>query len=163
MPAFRDGRWEDLETGISYSAPSKIYIPFVMTDEIKKHREYAKQYGGSALTGTTPQKKWAEKIRYGILSKVDPIVAEILCMFAKDSKNWINMRDTSIKLITERSIGAIAARKELFRIHSEVDALPDRSKMPFAESYEILQQESALLKKCQPHTIALNKFESWKY
>lgn len=63
--------------------------------KLHEARNVAKVLGGTNLTGSTAQKKWAEKIRASVLRQMEPAVADYLVAKAKfqHSKFWINNRN----------------------------------------------------------------------
>ena len=88
-----DGQWYDAETGLPYASqkPRKA-----MTQKAIDARATAKFFGGKALTGTTAQKEWAEKIRAAALDKMSDGDAAVVCCKAgllNTAKIWIENRD----------------------------------------------------------------------
>ena len=88
-----DGQWYDAETGLPYSSqkPRKA-----MTAKAIEARATAKFFGGKALTGSTAQKEWAEKIRAAALDKMTDGDAAVVCCKAgllNTAKIWIENRD----------------------------------------------------------------------
>lgn len=115
IPENINGRWTDLETGIEYD-PSYDYTKdqerpstkwTSLTPKALKARETAKVLGGKALTGTTRQKEWAEKLRTEIIKKAEPSDAEFLISHpvAASAKFWIENRDLSPKKLVKKLIG----------------------------------------------------------
>jgi hypothetical protein len=90
MPSVQDGKWVDLETGLTYAD----YFEAVTKKELAQKREHAKKIGLKALKGSQKQKEWAEKIRKEILSAMDNETAK---MFTGEtfhsSKFWIDNRE----------------------------------------------------------------------
>lgn len=80
MPTKDEHGWFDMETGERYD-PNKTYLEGAdfgfdnpkpvnyKTKQAQQHRQLAKQHGCKALTGTPPQKAWAEKLRKERLQK----------------------------------------------------------------------------------------------
>ena len=87
-----DGQWYDAETGLpySYQKPRKA-----MTQKAIDARATAKFFGGKALTGTTAQKEWAEKIRAAALDKMSDGDAAVVCCksgLLNTARIWIENR-----------------------------------------------------------------------
>ena len=76
----------------SSSRKVKRYTP---NSDVKSYREVAKGFNGKALTGTTKQKNWAEKIRADFIqntSKTDSEITEIVEAYTS-AKTWIENRE----------------------------------------------------------------------
>lgn len=97
MPTLQNGKWVDLETGLEFDS-SFDYKPKNKPNKPNNNKSYttfAKKFGGKALTGTSKQKEWAEKIRYNCLQTVPEAQAKLLCTigFFSTAKFWIENRD----------------------------------------------------------------------
>lgn len=116
-----DGTWYDMETGIPFSdhqRPRAEKKKFVSTDETDIARNYAKTFGGKALTGTAKQKLWGEKIRHSILQAVSKDQAEILCQHKMfySAKFWIENRSLQPTKIGQLAEEVLAHTKEANRL-----------------------------------------------
>lgn len=164
MPKKVNGIWVDLEDGIPYShwaTKPAVVTPkprSTASDDTKSHRDFAKQFGGKALTGTTAQKNWAEKIRAEKLSGVDREVAEILCKHLVSAKAWINLRSNKPSEIKERAAAAASAYAELLILDAELKTLP-------AGNLNNDQQRvlNRIAVQCQPLNRAMEIFKTWNY
>lgn len=122
--------WCDLETGLRYN-PSVNYSGKAqrVTASIRTldARGVAKQFGGKALTGSTKQKEWAEKLRAIVLLAVSSDQAELICTCASvtgASKFWIDTRNvspTKISALLENIIAAVKIANTMQRAGEIVD------------------------------------------
>ncbi|ABM39735.1 hypothetical protein [Polaromonas naphthalenivorans] len=99
MPEQRNGKWFDLETGLSFedSYFNDVASPSTrtkMSSTAITARAAASKFGGKALTGTKKQKEWGEKIRSELVQKLTPAQAEILVRYYPTAKFWIENRAT---------------------------------------------------------------------
>lgn len=120
MPTKVKGEWVDLETGLPFAdvaehkKPKPRYTP---SSDVKSARAVAKAFGGKALTGTTKQKEWGEKIRAELLSKLGGAEAEILATYNELStaKVWIENRDRSVAEMEQLAIDLAKVKKALLK------------------------------------------------
>ncbi len=160
MPTKIDGLWVDLETGINYdpshdyrsggarSIHRSSYMPSLSTE---KHREYARQFGGRALTGTAKQKEWAEKIRAEMLAGMNQDQAEMACDpkgLMKTAKAWIENRKRKPREIGEFVMEQKAMLRQFEAIKSLRDLCRDdeRRKALQLELEQIAEKYNALTK-----------------
>lgn len=99
-----DGQWYDAETGLQYSCqkPRKA-----MTAKAIEARATAKFFGGKALTGSTAQKEWAEKIRSAALDKMTDGDAAVVCCkegLLNTAKIWIENRDKTAEQFADFAV-----------------------------------------------------------
>lgn len=85
-------------------------------------RKLAKFYGGKALTGSAPQKKWAEEIRQKVLESSalsDEQKTELVALggFTNTASFWINNRDKSPSAFDPKTI--IAEYRKLQELRSK--------------------------------------------
>lgn len=100
-----NGNWYDAETGLAYNSQVSYSVTRKsVSADAKGFREYAKQFGGKALTGSAKQKEWAEKIRYNALQNANDEIATLLCVseYTQNSAFWINFRNENANELAER-------------------------------------------------------------
>lgn len=99
-------------------------------EKAKESRKLAKFYGGSALTGTAKQKKWAEEIRQSFLESSDLTEQEkqelVTCGgFTLTAKFWIENRSVAPAKMTARNI--VAQYRGLLDLRAKHDAVLSRT------------------------------------
>lgn len=138
IPAQRDGKWVDLETGHEYNpaidytgAGSRRAPARSLSDKAQGSRDVAKAHGGRALTGTAKQKEWAEKIRAEKLAGMSADQAALACNpdgLARTAKFWIDNRARSAADIAGFLADAKALRAEFDAARSAGNADAARAK-----------------------------------
>lgn len=136
MPAYQNGQWVDLETGLAYNPntdygqPSKSTVRYNPSQTTKEYRALAKMYGGAALTGTAKQKEWGEKIRAQILASNDLELEDkqelASAKLFKSAKFWIENRtkkaaEFKIEGIIELIRETRRIKEDLYNAHSSHD------------------------------------------
>ena len=103
MPAFVDGAWVDLETGLAYADCQEVEVTRTRTEQKRidrtvKARTTAKSLGAKALKGTAKQKAWAENIRKEFLEQDltdDALMLVTSSEMTATAKFWIETRSIS--------------------------------------------------------------------
>ncbi|AFF23373.1 hypothetical protein M8868_02455 [Pasteurella multocida] len=141
-----DGKWYDAETGLPYQPVVKKVVRKSVSSDAKGFRAYAKQFGGVALTGSTKQKEWAEKIRYEILVKCDDEQATAICALALTQKStfWINFRNESAEQIFNRVCEIRKAIKEVNKARRAYEATADERGFMNKDTAECAAYEAAI-------------------
>lgn len=173
MPMKRDGVWFDNETGLPFVSDEDIAERAeqrAATAQAAEARQAAKALGGRALVGGSgKQKKWAEELRAGVIEKLKPETAEKVLNQFRDTKWWIDNRDTfsfsrsvGTKKVTE--FKGSADMEKVFEKHFDrprIDAFqkPLREVLEHFESrlnrqsgvalYGIQSSDAALIKECK--------------
>ena len=105
--------------------PSEIARHQKTLEEAKAARKLAKFYGGTALTGSAKQKKWAEEIRQNVLESAALTEEQKTGLMAlggqmKTAKFWINNRDRNPHLFDADTIAADHdATVDLYETHHD--------------------------------------------
>lgn len=110
-----DGEWFDAETGFSYASYVAQNSKKIKSTDSKtlENRSIAKKFGGKALMGSAAQKKWAEKLRADVLTKLSSDESELVltCTLLNSAKFWIENRQKTARdildfVITQKSLKA---------------------------------------------------------
>lgn len=129
MPAFVNGEWVDLETGLAYAESKEIEVKRTAAEQKRldrtvKARQTAKSLGAKALKGTAKQKAWAEDIRKAFLEQEltdDALSLVTSSEITAHAKFWIETRNVSRKelatamndlVVATRTANAIGAGNE---------------------------------------------------
>ena len=124
----QDGKWIDLETGISYdecancNAVTSLKARKTLSTKALDSRAVAKIFGGKALSGTAKQKNWAEKIRAEKLVLMTKEQAELVCDksgLLNNAKFWIEHREKGANEIIDFVIEQKRLLKLAKKLHSE--------------------------------------------
>lgn len=133
LPGKEFGKWVDLETGLPYD-PDFDYA--VGARRVRQHvspsaqdaRAVAKTFGGRALTGSSNQKEWAEKIRAAALRQMTADEAELVCACRSvtgSAKFWIETRTATgkdIAAFVQRLVVAVKSANTRNRAGERVPA-----------------------------------------
>lgn len=135
MPMRRDdGTWYDAETGISFSASSEAApyrIQYNPSADVQGYRDYAKQFGGKALTGSPKQKDWAEKIRAEKLAEAkDHAGVDVLARskLFSSAKFWIENRTEKGSVLAEYATNYLAVMRMMQKLADTAVAIQRKEK-----------------------------------
>ena len=135
MPMRRDdGTWYDAETGISFSASSEAApyrIQYNPSADVQGYRDYAKQFGGKALTGSPKQKDWAEKIRAEKLAEAkDHAGVDVLARskLFSSAKFWIENRTEKGGVLAEYATNYLAVMRMMQKLADTAVAIQRKEK-----------------------------------
>ncbi len=109
-----DGRarcWSELDTPMWMTRSTKV------NDKTKAIRKTVAEVGYKALTGTTKQKQWAEKLRKDVVDRLPENIKHGLVEYSKASF-WIENRDDGQKLFTMAEQNADRVARELALRHA---------------------------------------------
>lgn len=103
MPAFVNGEWVDLETGLAYADCQEVEVTRTKAEQKRLNRtvqarQTAKSLGAKALKGTAKQKAWAEDIRKAFLEQDltdDALSLVTSSEMTATAKFWIETRSIS--------------------------------------------------------------------
>lgn len=119
MPAFVNGEWVDLETGLAYAESKEIEVKRTATEQKRLDRtvqahKTAKALGAKALKGSAKQKAWAEDIRKAFLEQ--DLTDDALSLVTSSemtayAKFWIETRSISRQELAKAMNDLVAATR----------------------------------------------------
>lgn len=126
---------------------------YTASEDVNGYRNLAKMFGGSALTGTSKQKDWAEKIRAEFIKNSnlenDDLISFISADILKNSRFWIENRSLLKSETTEREVA------EAYRLISSTAN----------DHYDFIVRTNSTYEKDKKRTLIKSAFSEakWKF